>query len=162
MEIVVIIINLILSFVSIVGFLPPYGIIIAIIYTIISIFRIYSLKNDEEAYLRFVNRHLIPTDDGKHYGNEKTMLISAACLAGGMKIGTVLALTVKLGVVALIAAFIFVIVGKKSDIAFWGAWMAAKVIYWIYEKINGIYDFIVRLIVKIEFKILKIDIKDNK
>ena len=43
-----------------------------------------------------------------------------------------------------------------------GAWSIAKGIIWIYNKLNGIYEFIAQQIVKLEFSILKVDMKKKK
>ena len=157
MKIAVIIINLVLTYVFTGGFLPEIGPIVGVVYVAISAFGIYYLR-DKEAGLKFVNRHLIPLDDGMHDIEEQEILISAAFLALGMKIGTALGLAVTFRLVASG----FLIEGRKSGMTLSGAWSIAKGIIWIYNKLNGIYEFIAQQIVKLEFKILKVDMKKKK
>lgn len=166
MKIVAIIINLVLIYVFTGSFLPEIGPIVGIVYVAISAFGIYYLR-DKEAGLKFVNRHLVPIDDGMHGIEEQEILISAAFLALGMKIGTALGLAVSFSLVAMLAFCIlvasgFLIEGRKSGMTLSGAWSIAKGIIWIYNKLNGIYEFIAQQIVKLEFSILKVDMKKKK
>ena len=166
MKIAVIIINLVLTYIFTGGFLPEIGPIVGIVYIVISAFGIYYLR-DKEAGLKFVNRHLVPIDDGMHDIEEQEILISAAFLSLGMKIGTALGLAVTFSLVAMLAFCIlvasgFLIEGRKSGMTISGAWSIAKGIIWIYNKLNGIYEFIAQQIVKLEFSILKVDMKKKK
>lgn len=165
MELVIQGINLALAYFFISSFLPKIGIIVGIIYVIISAVGIYYLK-DREIGWKFVNRHLIPTDNGIHDSEEKGMLLSAAFLALGMKIGTALSLAVSFSMTLVIAFCIlvatgYIIEGKSSGMTIPVAWYIAKGVIWVYNKINGLYEFIVQQIVKLEFYVFKIDIKNK-
>ena len=167
MQIVVIIINLVLTYIFVGGFLPTYGTIVGIIYIVISICGICYYRKKKSIPLKFINRFLVSTGDGVYDIQKNEIMVSAAFLALGMKIGTVFALLVSVGMVIVIALCIliatgFFIEGRKSGMTISGALGIAKVVVWIYEKINGLYEFIARQIVKIEFKILKIDVRENR
>lgn len=165
MKTVVPCINLVLCFVFTSSFLPEIGIVVGIIYVAISAIGIYYLK-DKEMGWKFVNRYLIPLDNGIHDKEELGILISAAFLALGMKIGTVLALAVTFSVTLAVAFCIllatgFIIEGRKSGMTVSGAWYIAKGVVWVYNKLNGLYEFIAQQIVKLEFYILKVDMKNK-
>lgn len=166
MEIAVVICNLALTFVFSGSFLPEIGFIVGTIYTIISGIGTFYLR-DKEAGIKFINSHLVALDDGIHDEKEKVILLSAAFMAVGMKIGTALGLAVGFGMVAILAFCIllatgYIIEGSGSGMTAKGAWQIAKLIIWIYNKLNGLYEFIAKCIVKLEFHILKIDIKNKE
>ena len=166
MEILVVVINLGLTYFFVGGFLPKTGPFIAIVYILISIIGIFFLRN-KEYWTKFVNYQLKSLDNGVRDIKEREILISAAFLALGMKIGTALALAVAFAGTVVIAFCIllasgFIIEGRKSGMSVGGAWTIAKVVVKVYNFINGVYDSIVTVIVKIEFKALKIDIRTQE
>lgn len=165
MKIVVQAINLALAYFFMSSFLPNIGIIVEIIYVMISAIGIYYLR-DKNLGCKFVNWQLISLDDGINDNEEMGILISAAFLALGMKIGTVLALAVSVSMTLAIAFCIllasgYIIEGKKSGMTISGSWYIAKAVMWVYNKLNGLYEFIAQQIVKLEFHVLKIDIKNK-
>lgn len=165
MKIVVQVINLALAYFFTSSFLPDIGIIVGVIYVVVSALGIYYLR-DKKIGWKFVNWQLIPLDEGIHDNEEMGILLSAAFLALGMKIGTALALAVSVSMTLAIAFCIllatgYIIEGRKSGMTVSGAWYIAKAVIWAYNKLNGLYDFIAQQIVKLEFYILKIDVKSK-
>lgn len=166
MKWIIIGVNLILSYIFISGFLPQIGIITGIIYVIISVIGILYLKN-ENRWVKFVNSQIKPTNGKSQEVYEIELIISVAFLALGMKIGTVLGLIVTFGLVVTLTFCIlltsgYIIEGRKSGMTIRKAWNSAKIIIWIFNKINGIYEFIAEKIAKVEFDILKVAVRSKK
>lgn len=168
MKWIIIGVNLILSYIFISGFLPQIGIITGIIYVIISVIGILYLKN-ENRWVKFVNSQIKPAN-GKSQEVEVykvEIIISVSFLVLGMKIGTVLGLAVTFSMVLILAFCIllatgYIVEGRKSGMTIKTAWESAKLIIWIFNKINGIYEFIAEKIAKLEFDILKVAVRSKK
>lgn len=160
MKWIIVTLNLVLTYIFTGGFLPQIGPIVGVIYTIVSIVGIFYLRN-RDRWVKFVNSQLKPMDGKDHEVQDEEILISAAFLALGMKIGTVLGLAVGFSMTVILAFCIllvtgYLIEGRKSGMTIRGAWYIAKFLVWLFNKINGIYEIIAEQIVKIEFEVLNI------
>lgn len=96
--------------------------------------------------------------------NGNLIMLSVAFLIGAMKIGAVILMFVEFGaisifVLAILIAFGFLFDGYKSGITISGAFFIAKIIVKIGIFFYSIFDKIMELVVKIEFKILGIEQK---
>lgn len=159
-------INLILSYIFMSSFLPRIGIITGVIYVVISVIGILYLKK-ENRWVKFVNSQIRPTNGKNQEVYEADVIISVAFLALGMKIGTFLGLAVTFSMVLMLTFCIllvsgYIIEGRKSGITIKTAWDSAKIIIWVFNKINGIYGFIAEKTAEFEFEILKIAVKSKK
>lgn len=157
--------NLVLTYIFTGGFLPETGPIVGVIYTIFSGLGVFYLRNNNR-WLRFVNSQLKTADGKSHEAEEVEILISASFLALGMKIGTALGLAVAFSMIVVLAFCIllatgYIIEGRKSGMTISGAWYIAKLVVWLFNKINGIYEIIADQIVKLEFKALNIGIRNK-
>lgn len=158
--------NLILSYIFMSGFLPQIGVITGIIYVIISVIGILYLRK-ENRWVKFVNSQIKPANGKSQEVDEPEVITSVAFLALGMKIGTVLGLVVTFSMVVILTFCIllatgYIIEGRKSGMTIKTAWNSSKLIIWVFNKINGIYEFIAEKIAEIEFDILKVAVRSKK
>ena len=96
--------------------------------------------------------------------NGNSIMLSAAFLIGAMKIGAVTAMFVEFGAIVILALAIliasgFLFDGYKSGMTISGAFFIAKILIKIANFFYSIFDKIMELVVKIEFKILGIEQK---
>lgn len=159
------------SFVLTLNFLLIYvfsGLIynfVGIIYTALSIILTFLLRNTKYCYnvINILVRNWRKSEIiGDSNGN--AIMLSAAFLIGSMKIGAAICTFVGFGAVIFLAlAFLlacgFLFEGYKSGATISGAYYLAKILVKIYQFLNSAFDKIMELIVKIEFKALKIEPK---
>lgn len=138
---------------------------IGIVYTALSIILTFSLRNTKYCY-NVINVLVKNWRKSEIIGdaNGNTIMLSAAFLIGAMKIGAVIGTFVGFGAtVLLVLAFLlacgFFFEGHTSGASISGVYYIAKIFVKIYQFLNSAFDKIMELIVKIEFKVLKIEPK---
>ena len=138
---------------------------VGIIYTALSVILTIALRNTRCCYgimnVLFRNWRECGIVGDK---NGNAIMLSPAFLIGSMKIGAAIAIFVQFGAIAILALSILIASGflfdeNKSGMTISGAWFIAKILIKITYFFYSIFDKIMELVVKIEFKILGIEQK---